>query len=144
MQFHLHMQHLSSMSDEWLSKVDTSGATSPLLSSPISWGWRKNDVGMYEPHWTTLQEAAKACYELLYYGCIKVCRGKCKYNKKAQGRLAKRRFFHSFIHHASKINTEAVSCVHFATLRYFKWMNQCVIKKADKICCQLLRLVYIH
>ena len=50
----------------------------PVLPSPLKWGWVKNAQGLYEPYWTTLPEAAKACYELLCCGCKKGCRSLCK------------------------------------------------------------------
>jgi len=37
----------------------------PVLPSPNNWGWIKTDAGLYEPHWTTLEEASKTCYELI-------------------------------------------------------------------------------
>ena len=52
----------------------------PVLPSPTSWGWIKTDDGLYEPNWTTLPEASKACCELVSCkykkGCVKRCR--CK------------------------------------------------------------------
>lgn len=54
----------------------------PLLPSPNSWGWIKND-GLYEPLWTTLPEASKTCYELISCGCQKGCRNRCKCKKAA-------------------------------------------------------------
>lgn len=53
----------------------------PVLPSPSSWGWIKTDAGLYEPHWTTLQEASKTCYELICCGCKKGCRTNCKCKK---------------------------------------------------------------
>ena len=51
----------------------------PVLPSPTSWGWVMTDGGLYEPHWTTLQEASKTCYELI---CRKKgCRTRCKCKK---------------------------------------------------------------
>ena len=49
-----------------------------VLLSPENWGWIKNADALYEPNWTTLPEAAKACYELICCGCKKGCRGQCK------------------------------------------------------------------
>ena len=50
----------------------------PGLPSSCSWGWIKTDE-LYEPHWTTLPEASKSCYELVSCGCKKGCVGcKCK------------------------------------------------------------------
>lgn len=51
---------------------------SPALPSPTSWGWTKTDEGLYEPYWTTLAEASKACYELVACKCIKGCVKRCK------------------------------------------------------------------
>ena len=50
----------------------------PELPPPSSWGWIKNDEGVYEPHWTKLPRAAHSCYELV--SCKKRCakRSKCK------------------------------------------------------------------
>ena len=53
----------------------------PVLPSPSSWGWIKTDDGLYEPHWTTLPEASKTCYELISCGCKKGCRSRCKCKK---------------------------------------------------------------
>jgi len=50
----------------------------PVLPSPSAWGWTKTDGGLYEPHWTTLPEASKTCYELICCGCKKGCRTNCK------------------------------------------------------------------
>lgn len=50
----------------------------PELPSPTNWGWTKNDDGMYEPHWTSLPEAAKSCYELVSCKCKKGCVRRCK------------------------------------------------------------------
>ena len=46
-----------------------------------SWGWIKTDAGLYEPHWTTLQEASKTSYELICCGYKKGCRTNCKCKK---------------------------------------------------------------
>ena len=57
------------MSKELSSKVDIWGqALVPhlVLSSPICWGWIRTDAGLYEPHWTTFEEASKTCHELIY------------------------------------------------------------------------------
>ena len=52
----------------------------PVIISPSNWGWIKTDGGLYEPHWTMLEEASKTCYELLSCGCKKRCHThfKCK------------------------------------------------------------------
>ena len=52
----------------------------PIVPSPTSWGWIKGDNGLYEPKWTTLPEASKACYELISCKCKKGCakNRKCK------------------------------------------------------------------
>ena len=52
----------------------------PELPSPTSWGWTKNEDGMYHPHWTRLPEAAKTCYELISCKCKMGCANcfKCK------------------------------------------------------------------
>ena len=43
----------------------------PDLPSPHSWGWLRTDDGLYEPLWTTLEEASKSYYELICCGCKK-------------------------------------------------------------------------
>ena len=50
----------------------------PDLPSPCSWGWLRTDDGLYEPLWTTLEEASKSCDELLCCGCKKGCQTRCK------------------------------------------------------------------
>ena len=55
----------------------------PVLPSPTSWGWTKTEDGMYEPNWTTLPEAAEACYELVSCKCKKGCVRRCKCKKAA-------------------------------------------------------------
>ncbi len=42
------------------------------LPSPCNWGWIKTK-GLYEPHWTTLPEASKTCYELV--SCVAARKG---------------------------------------------------------------------
>ncbi len=32
----------------------------PDLLSSCDWGWRKDDNGLYEPHWTNLSDTSKA------------------------------------------------------------------------------------
>ena len=56
-------------------------APDPVLPSPSTWGWIKTDNGLYEPHWTTLPEASKTCYEFISCGCKKGCRTNCKCKK---------------------------------------------------------------
>ena len=56
----------------------------PVLPLPTSWGWKKTEGGLYEPNWTTLPEAAQACYELVSCKCKKGCVGYCKYNLSVQ------------------------------------------------------------
>ena len=50
----------------------------PALPLPTNWGWMKTNDGLYEPYWTTLPEASKACYELVSCKCKKGCVGRCK------------------------------------------------------------------
>ena len=38
----------------------------PDLPIPCSWGWLRTDDGLYEPLWTTLEEASKSCYGLYF------------------------------------------------------------------------------
>ena len=42
------------------------------------WGWHKNDTNEWQPLWTTLSDASKACSILLHCGCTKACGGRCK------------------------------------------------------------------
>ncbi|XP_041378093.1 uncharacterized protein LOC121390363 [Gigantopelta aegis] len=53
------------------------------LPSPTEWGWTKNDKGKYEPHWTSLPEAALICDELVSCKCKKDCVKCCKCKKAA-------------------------------------------------------------
>ena len=53
----------------------------PKIPSPNHWGWKKTDCGIYQPFWTTLEEASKTCYELISCGCKKGCRTNCKCKK---------------------------------------------------------------
>ena len=55
----------------------------PELPPPSSWGWIKNDEGVYEPHWTKLPKAAHSCYELVSCKCKKRCVKRCKFKKAA-------------------------------------------------------------
>ena len=55
----------------------------PELPPPSSWGWTKNDEGVYEPHWTKLPKAAHSCYELVSCKCKKHCVKRCKCKKAA-------------------------------------------------------------
>ena len=51
----------------------------PELPPPNMWGWhRETDNSAWTPYWTTLQEAANACQELLKCGCKKSCSNRCK------------------------------------------------------------------
>ena len=50
------------------------------LPDPSDWGWLKVEEG-WQPFWTTLPEAAKACLELIKCGCQKGCSGRCKCHK---------------------------------------------------------------
>ena len=49
----------------------------PSVPSPGDWGWEKWD-GQWRVVWTTLPDAAKACYELISCTCKKICKGNCK------------------------------------------------------------------
>ena len=53
----------------------------PVLPSPDSWGWTKTEGGLFEPYWTTLEEALKTYYELISCGCKKGCKTNCKCKK---------------------------------------------------------------
>ena len=61
----------------WLPPEGTSIVPKPFVPSPGDWGWEKCD-GEWEVVWTTLPEAAKACYELFSCKCKKTCKGNCK------------------------------------------------------------------
>lgn len=52
----------------------------PVLPSPLEWGWKMAAAG-WQPYWTTLPEASKACHELIRCGCKTTCRGLCKCKK---------------------------------------------------------------
>ena len=54
----------------------------PVLPSPNDWGWVKTE-GIYEPRWTTLPQALKACHELISCGCKSGCRKRCRCKKAA-------------------------------------------------------------
>lgn len=45
----------------------------PELPNPSDWGWVKKD-NIWEPLWTTVSEASKACRELISCGCKKGCK----------------------------------------------------------------------
>ena len=53
--------------------------------SPTNWGWTRNNGGVWEPFWTSLQQASESCNELIKCGCKleKDCRGRCKCAKAA-------------------------------------------------------------
>jgi hypothetical protein len=92
----------------------------PIWTNPGRIIWYKYHVwaNRITPHAGQHREYASAA-------CKSSPVGTLLYNKKAKGRLATRRFIHSFIHHASKANT--VTCVHshhFTTSRYFKPINR--------------------
>ena len=53
----------------------------PALPTPTDWGWRKMEDGSYQPHWTSLPEAAKSCEELVSCGCKKGCKKRCRCKK---------------------------------------------------------------
>ena len=55
----------------------------PVLPSPTDWGWVKTTDGMYEPHWTTLPQASKSCFELISCGCKSGCSKRCRCKKAA-------------------------------------------------------------
>ncbi|CAG2204044.1 unnamed protein product [Mytilus edulis] len=37
--------------------------------SPSIWGWKRNKEGLWEPFWTSLQQASESCAELIKCGC---------------------------------------------------------------------------
>ena len=45
------------------------------------WGWMKTEDSLYEPNWTTLPEASKACHERVSCKCKKGCVRRCKCKK---------------------------------------------------------------
>jgi hypothetical protein len=49
----------------------------PVLPSPLEWGWKKTENG-WDPYWTTMPEASRACQELIHCRCQNACRGVCK------------------------------------------------------------------
>lgn len=53
------------------------------LPKPEGWGWKEGIQGKWEPVWTDLPEATKACRELLRCGCVKGCRSSCTCTKAA-------------------------------------------------------------
>ena len=55
-----------------------SAEASPVLPSEADWGWKRGPNGAWEPEWTTLPDASKACRELLKCGCRVKCSGRCK------------------------------------------------------------------
>ena len=50
---------------------------SPVLPSPIHWGWHQKDR-TWLPHWTDLPAVAKSCQELIRCQCKTECSGRCK------------------------------------------------------------------
>ena len=48
--------------------------------SPSIWGWKRIKEGLWEPFWTSLQQASESCAELIKCGCKSEngCRGRCK------------------------------------------------------------------
>ncbi len=53
----------------------------PELPSPSDWGWIRTEKGHFVPHWTSLPEASKTCYELISCKCKKGCKKRCKCKK---------------------------------------------------------------
>ena len=51
--------------------------TSPIFPDLERWGWKKGTQGVWEPLWSTLPEASKACQELIKCGCKSRCKGGC-------------------------------------------------------------------
>ena len=51
--------------------------TSPIFPVLERWGWKKGTQGVWEPLWSTLPEASKACQELIRFGCKSGCKGGC-------------------------------------------------------------------
>jgi len=55
----------------------------PELPPATNWEWTKSEVGLYEPHWTRLPQAAQTYHELLSCKCKKACVKRCKCKKAA-------------------------------------------------------------
>ena len=53
----------------------------PDLPCPIDWGWTKTGDNFYEPYWTNLPEALKACQELVSCKCKLECMKRCTCRK---------------------------------------------------------------
>jgi len=90
----------------------------PSLPSRCSWGWMKRDR-QYEPHWTTLPEASKTCYELIACGCKKGCVKRCKCKKAAlqctalcgcEGDCSRNYIFCVLCHFGNSINFFKMCC----------------------------------
>lgn len=50
------------------------------LPCPSEWGWEQIE-DTWQPCWTTIQEASKACCELVHCNCTKGCQKRCKCKK---------------------------------------------------------------
>ena len=46
----------------------------PIIPAPAEWGWRKDDLQIWQPHWTSLPAIAACCQALAKCGCS----GNCK------------------------------------------------------------------
>ena len=63
--------------------VVVSSRPEPELPPPTSCGWTKTSDSLFEPHWTTLHDAAKTCYEHVSCKCKGGCVKHCKCRKAA-------------------------------------------------------------
>lgn len=52
------------------------------LPSPSDWGWTKINDNYWEPTWTDLPVAAKACQEIVRCKCTKQCGTRCSCQKR--------------------------------------------------------------
>ena len=49
----------------------------PVYLSPKHWGWKINDEGTWDIHWTELSAISDNCSELCKYACKKDCGPRC-------------------------------------------------------------------
>ena len=51
----------------------------PIIPAPAEWGWRKDNLQIWQLHWTSLPAIAASCQELANCGCKRCsCSGNCK------------------------------------------------------------------
>ncbi|KAE8741792.1 hypothetical protein FOCC_FOCC012681 [Frankliniella occidentalis] len=63
--------------------------TQPELDTPAKWGWRRSDLGGWDPHWSDMSCIWDACRDMLVKcGCQKGCKdSSCSCRKQPGGRL---------------------------------------------------------